>query len=134
MAGQHLKFTKIFYYLSDITTSQRYFNLKLVSRHKKKQIDKAPLTPRNTKRDQKSAKSQHSKPAPQKSTHLVNPLPCSTCNSLLLGCLTMKCKCKKLRKRGKHYSWREGFSGVINGFIGNSVPIQEWHPNIGQRD
>lgn len=35
MAGQHLKFTKIFYYLSDITTSQRYFNLKLVSRHKK---------------------------------------------------------------------------------------------------
>lgn len=37
---------------------------------------------------------------PQRSTHLMNSLLGSTCtlNSLLLGALTIKCKCKRLDK------------------------------------
>lgn len=45
-----------------------------------------------------TAKSRYSKLPPQKATHLINSLLGSTCNlnSLLLGCLTIKCKCKRL--------------------------------------
>lgn len=58
------------------------------------------------------AKPQHSELPPQKSTHLMNSLPGSTCNlnSLLLGCLTMKCKCKRL---GKGQMLQLGMGGGI---------------------
>lgn len=69
-----------------------------------------------------TAQSRYSKLAPHKSTHLMNSLPGSTCNlnSLLLGSLTIKCKCKRLNKGQIPQLGRGELSGVINVFIGNT--------------
>lgn len=68
------------------------------------------------------AQPRYSELAPQKSTHLRNSLPGSTCNlnSLLLGSLTIKCKCKRLNEGQILQLGRGELSGIIKVFIGNT--------------
>lgn len=99
-----------------------------------------------------TAKSRYSKLPPQKATHLINSLLGSTCNlnSLLLGCLTIKCKCKRLNtgqrlpsRGGGGIRWgNSGIDGkynlLLNGLAGRentrdpqfrSEATQEQHPS-----